>query len=136
MSRRKKDYMLSENSIEYISEVKEENNLKYNSDALELIIREHKSNSDAGADYIIKYISESIKDLMKSELKKIKIASNNSDKNTEILIELLNGFFVKSNLGKLATTDMIESEAVKHAREKVIKRTEARTLRKYFEEIE
>ena len=44
MSKIKKMFVISESNLEYIEEVKEKNNLKNNSEALELIIREHKVN--------------------------------------------------------------------------------------------
>ena len=67
-NRIKKDYMLSQNSIEYIAEVKEKNYLKYNSEALELIIREHQNNSDMTTEVMIKLIGEKLAEQLKSEL--------------------------------------------------------------------
>ena len=46
MARIKKMFVISKKNLEYIEEVKEKNNLKYNSEALDLIIREHRQNSD------------------------------------------------------------------------------------------
>ena len=42
MARIRKEYKMTEKNVEYIEEVKEKNNLKYSSEALDLIIREHK----------------------------------------------------------------------------------------------
>ena len=98
MTRIKKDYMMSEKNIEYINEVKEKNNLKYNSEALDLIIREHRANSDITTDIMIKLIGEKIAEQLKYELLGIKRACNSSDKNTQILIEVMNGFLIKSQL--------------------------------------
>ena len=53
MSRSRKEYRLDEKYIEYIEEVKEKNHLKYNSEALELIIREHRNNSDITTEVMI-----------------------------------------------------------------------------------
>ena len=46
MARIRKEYKMTEKNVEYIEEVKEKNNLKYSSEALDLIIREHRQNSD------------------------------------------------------------------------------------------
>jgi len=129
-NRIKKDYMLSQNSIEYISEVKEKNYLKYNSEALELIIREHQNNSDITTEAMIKLIGEKLADQLKFELLGIKRASNEADKNTQILIELFNGLFVKSGYKILATTGEIKCAAIDSARDFVEKRIASQRVSK------
>ena len=44
MAKKKKHFYVDERHIDYIKEIKEEKFLKYDSDALDLIIREHKEN--------------------------------------------------------------------------------------------
>ena len=122
MSKIEKHYRLSEKNIEYIEEVKEKNHLKYNSEALELIIREHRNNSDITTEVMINLIGEKIADQLKAELLGIKKASNETDKNTQILIELFNGLFVKSGYSILSTTGEIKCEAIDKATEFVEKR--------------
>jgi len=129
-NRVKKDYMLSTNSIEYITEIKEKNHLKYNSEALELIIREHKNNSDITTEVMIKLIGEKLAEQLKFELLGIKKASNEADKNTQILIELFNGLFVKSGYSILATTGEIKCEAIDKATEFVEKRIASKRVAK------
>lgn len=134
-NRIKKDYMLSQNSIEYIAEVKEKNYLKYNSEALELIIREHQNNSDMTTEVMIKLIGEKLAEQLKSELLGIKKASNETDKNTQIIIELLNGLFVKSGYSLLATTDDIKCEAIDRTIEVVEKRIAKKRVAKLDREF-
>ena len=129
-NRVKKDYMLSINSVEYITEVKEKNHLKYNSEALELIIREHRNNSDITTEVMINLIGEKLSEKLKAELLGIKKASNESDKNTQIIIELLNGLFVKSGYKLLATTGDIKCKAIDNATEFVEKRIASKRVAK------
>ena len=129
-NRVKKDYMLSINSVEYITEVKEKNHLKYNSEALELIIREHRNNSDITTEVMIKLIGEKLAEQLKGELLGIKKASNESDKNTQIIIELLNGLFVKNEYKILATTEDYKCEAIDKATEFVEKRIASKRVAK------
>ena len=103
MARIRKEYKMTEKNVEYIEEVKEKNNLKYSSEALDLIIREHRQNSD---------------------ITEIKNSSNNTDRNTQILLELINGFFVISEYGRLATTEDIIAPALPRAIDLVDKRRE------------
>ena len=49
----RKEYKMTEKNVEYIEEVKEKNNLKYCSEALDLIIREHRQNSDITTEKIV-----------------------------------------------------------------------------------
>ena len=108
MARIRKEYKMTEKNVAYIEEVKEKNNLKHSSEALDLIIREHRQ------------VSEQIK----FEMKEIKNSSNNTDRNTQILLELINGFFVISEYGRLATTEDIIAPALPRAIDLVDKRRE------------
>lgn len=128
-NRKRKDYMLSEKNIEYIEEVKEKNNLKYNSEALDLIIREHRQNSDITTEAMIKLIAKEVSEQIKLDFKGIKIASNDTDRNTQILLEMINGFFVISEYGRLATTDDVIAPALTRASELVDKRKEAKIVK-------
>ena len=128
-NKKEKHYMLSQKNIDYIEEVKEKNNLKYNSEALELIIREHRQNSDITTEAMIKLIAKEVSDQIKIDVKGIKKASNEADKNTQILLELINGFFVISQYGRLATTDDILAPALTNATEIVEKRIKAKMVK-------
>ncbi|MEG1482903.1 MAG: hypothetical protein RSA57_03800 [Cetobacterium sp.] len=122
MSRIKKDYMVSSKSIEYIDKVKKLYDLKYNSEALELIIREHEKNSAIGTEEIIKIIGERVAENIKSDLLGIKKAANSSDKNSQIMIEMINGMFFKEKYGIIVTTADDKSPALKIATEEVEKK--------------
>lgn len=134
MARVKKMFVVSEKNLEYIEEVKGNNNFKYNSEALDLIIREHRTNSDITTDYMIKLIAEKVSEQMKSEIKGIKFASNSADKNTQILLELINGLFIISNYGRLATTEDIKAEAFERATDLVESRIKNKRISKLDKE--
>ena len=112
MARIRKEYKMTEKNVEYIEEVKEKNNLKYSSEALDLIIREHRQNSDITTEAMIKIIAKEVSEQIKFDMKEIKSSSNNTDRNTQILLELINGFFVISEYGRLATTEDIIAPAL------------------------
>ena len=75
-NRKEKHYWVTEKNIEYIEEVKDKNNLKYNSEALDLIIREHRQNSDITTEAMIKLIAKEVSEQIKLDFKGIKKASN------------------------------------------------------------
>lgn len=128
-NRERKIYMLSQKNLEYIEEVKEKNNLKYNSEALDLIIREHRQNSDITTEAMIKLIAKEVSEQIKLDFKGIKKASNDTDRNTQILLEMINGFFVISEYGRLATTEDVIAPALTRASELVDKRKEAKIVK-------
>ena len=128
-NRKEKHYWVTEKNIEYIEEVKDKNNLKYNSEALDLIIREHRQNSDITTEAMIKLIAKEVSEQIKLDFKGIKKASNDTDRNTQILLEMINGFFVISEYGRLATTEDVIAPALTRASELVDKRTEAKIVK-------
>ena len=129
MARIRKEYKMTEKNMEYIEEVKEKNNLKYSSEALDLIIREHRQNSDITTEAMIKIIAKEVADQIKGDMKEIKNVSNDTDRNTQILIEMINGFFVISDYRRLATTEDIIAPALTRASELVDKRKENKIVR-------
>lgn len=130
MTRKRKDYMMSEGNINYIEEVKKDNHLKYSSEALDLIIREHMKNSSMSTEAVIKIIGDRISEKLQSEMIGMKRASNAADKNTQIVLELLNGFCLKNGYNKLATTDIDISTPLKDSRNVVEKRIESKRVSK------
>ena len=129
MARIRKEYKMTEKNLEYIEAVKEKNNLKYNSEALDLIIREHRQNSDITTEAMIKLIAKEVSEQIKLDFKGIKKASNDTDRNTQILLEMINGFFVISEYGRLATTEDVIAPALTRASELVDKRKEAKIVK-------
>ena len=78
---------------------------------------------------MIKLIAKEVSNQIKIDVKGIKKSSNETDRNTQILLELINGFFVISKYGRLATTDDILSPALTNATEIVDKRIKAKIVK-------
>ena len=72
---RKKDYMISVNNIEYIQKIKIENQLKFASDALNLIINEHREQERKEENMelqdILELLSEDISERVKNKIKEL-----------------------------------------------------------------
>lgn len=116
MKRIRKDFMFSEENIKYIEKVKEEKHLKYPSEALDLIVREHKENTNFLYKGLAKFLADEILEEIKKELKSIRLASNSSDKNTQIILEMLNGLFIKEEIGAIFTSKEDLSKGLNIAR--------------------
>ena len=105
MGRIRKDYMVSEKNLEYIEEVKEKNDFKYSSEALDLIIREHRENEKMSIKMLREYLANEISEALKGEFKMLMKVNKFTDKNTQVIIEMLNGMFIKEEYGKIITTN-------------------------------
>lgn len=115
-------FRLNENHISYIDDVKEEG-YSNRSDALISILNEHKELKYRLFDlnYIVnqfKYemsnlIQEEYKRNFETELKRIRLGTNNADRNTQILIELLQGFMIMKNVNQIPTTKDFKAQFLK-----------------------
>ncbi|KAB8118516.1 hypothetical protein, partial [Clostridium perfringens] len=95
----------SEKNLEYIEEIKEKNDFKYSSEALDLIIREHRENEKMSIKMLREYLANEISEALKDEFKMLMKVNKFTDKNTQVIIEMLNGMFIKEEYGKIITTN-------------------------------
>ena len=74
-----------------------------------------------------------------NEFKGTKLGINNIDRNTQIMIEMLNGYYLKQMVGKIVTTTgettevARKSEALEIAEAEVKKRIHKAKIRKSYE---
>ncbi|CAM4147553.1 MULTISPECIES: hypothetical protein [Bacillus cereus group] len=117
---------LDEETDTYIKDYMEEHNIRYNGEAIVRICREHQAskNTEWSLNYISEVVSKNLHDILKSELTKIRLGANSADRNTQVLIELMNGYFFANDLDleSIITTDKIEVGGVKMAKEVVAER--------------
>lgn len=127
-----KRHYLDQKWIDYIEEYKEEKGSSTISSALESILSEHKELSNKMFDLrfivnqvkqeLMQEIDNGIKKNVETEMKRIRLGTNNTDRNTQVLIELMQGFMVASNKDTITTTDiykpdfLVEAETVVHER--------------------
>ncbi|OLR27686.1 hypothetical protein [Bacillus cereus] len=117
---------LNENVHQYIQDYMDENNITHPGDAISKICMEHQASksSEWSLNYISEIVSKNLHDVLRSELTKIRLGANSADRNTQILIELMNGYFFANDLDleSIITTDKIEVGGVKIAKEVVAER--------------
>lgn len=137
---------LSEDKIKYLDEYMVKNSIASKSKAISNIIDEHMKGSDATlkslagymADRVAENITEQIiegvtnkltKDISPS-LKSIKFASNSTDKNTQIMLELINGIYYCEQYGMIPTTEQQPTEGYLRMVELINKKIEKAHYRK------
>lgn len=135
MTKIRSSYFLSKESLEYIEEYKKKNNLSSKAIALEQIISEHERNSKIKIKDTAKLMGNEIGKALEDDIKKFKNSARETDKNVQVLIEMLNGFLLKNENNIIATTTGLASmkkESVPYqiAKEEVAKRIHRNKVKK------
>ncbi|MYL22024.1 hypothetical protein GLW04_19300 [Halobacillus litoralis] len=109
---------LTKESCDYLEDYAEKNNIPYDNRTINLIIEEHKQIKDQTQmqQEMIQSISENVSKEVKKEVKRVLLGTNNTDRNTQVIIELLNGLFIENNVSDILTTDDMESKPVHTAK--------------------
>lgn len=115
---------LNEETKQYIQAYMEENNIGFTGEAIAQICKEHREakSNEWSLKYISEVVSNNLHQALKDELTKIRLGANSADKNTQILIEYMNGLFFHHGFDGLMTTDLQELDSTKVAKEAVEKR--------------
>lgn len=128
MSKITRHFTIDEDTLNYLKKVKKENNLSSVSLALEMVVTEHEKGSKIKTEDTAKLMAKEIGKVLKDDVDKFKLSAKETDKNVQILIELLNGFLIKSGTGAIVTTTglttdiAMESPALQIAKDEVKKR--------------
>ena len=125
-----KHFYIDKYLLDYLKEVKENNNLSSMNQAIILVLKEHKEKSDTTTELMIKIIANEVAKELKGELEKIIKGINSSDKNTQIVIEMLNGLFIKNSVGEILVSSVVKSEGLEMAEEAVKKRISKSRVRR------
>lgn len=130
---KKKQYRfrLSDEAIEYIQSYADDHEIPRGdkTESLERIIKEHKelSKQNWNLQYITKTVTENVtrsvqvalQKSISNEINKVRLGTNNIDRNSQILIELLQGFMQIRNVEHIPTSDLYKPEFLSHV-EKVV----------------
>ena len=128
MSKVRNHFTIDEDILYYLKKVKKENNLSSISLALEMVVTEHEKRSKIKTEDTAKLMAREIGKVLKDDINKFKVSARETDRNVQILIEMLNGYLIKTGTGTIVTTTglstdvAMESPALKIAKEEVKKR--------------
>ncbi|OTW80989.1 hypothetical protein [Bacillus sp. FDAARGOS_235] len=124
MSTIRRQVTMDQETEDYIKDYMEEHGIRYTGEAMGRICKEHEAakNTEWSLNYVTEVVSKNLHDVLKSELTKIRLGANSADRNTQVLIELLNGYFFLEGVDSLITTDKQEMGSVKIAKEVVAER--------------
>lgn len=130
--RNKTTIYITDDERDYINEYKDTHNSKTMNEAVCKIINEHKAKSAIPMESIYEYMSKQIANELKKELNdtilkslietlkpqlnSLKFATNDTNKDTKILLELINGIYHKEDYGAVPTIDTMPSLAYELAK--------------------
>ena len=127
----KRNFSIEKNTFNYLNDIQKENaNINSMSSAIDFIAMEHKSKSDTTIEQMIKIIASEVAKELKGELTKIIKGINSADRNTQIVMEMLNGLFIKNSVGEILVSSVVKSEGLEMAEEAVRKRISKSRVRK------
>ena len=112
--------------LDYIEEIKEEQNLSFNGDAVSFLVADYKrlKKEQWSLNYVAEVVSQNLHETLKEELTRVRLGTNNTDRNTQILIELVNGLIINDSVEDIITTDQMESTGLVTAKNVVQERIE------------
>ncbi|USL45725.1 hypothetical protein [Priestia megaterium] len=115
---------LDEETDQYIQDYMIEHKLRFPGEAIMDICQKYREEKkkEWSLDYITEAVSENLHDVLGDELKKIRLGTNSTDKNTQILIEFMNGLYFYHNYDGFMTTNLQEVDATRIAKEVVEER--------------
>lgn len=109
---------LSEQTIQYIDAFAEQEGFTgaRKNVVVEQIIKEHQDMKSKETSFITQEVASTVQKEMRQVLNKILLGTNNTDRNTQVLIELVNGMMVNENVSDIVTTDDMEAQPVRTAK--------------------
>lgn len=117
---------LEDEVMDYLEEIKIEQGFKYNGDVITYLVNENKrlKKNEWSLNYIAEAVTSNLYQTLKEELSRIRLGTNNTDRNTQIIMEVLNGMLINDNVEGLVTSDVMEAEGLKNAKNTVQERIE------------
>ncbi|MBG9616785.1 hypothetical protein [Bacillus cereus] len=117
----KRLFTIDEETDNYFRAYMEEHQIRYNGVALAKMCRDHEQakQQEWSLWYITEVVTKHLHEVLKEELTKIRLGTNNADKNTQMLIEYMNGIYDHEKYQGVCTTDIEETEATQHIRKVV-----------------
>jgi hypothetical protein len=115
---------LDEETNQYLQDYMEEHKLRFPGEAIMDICQKYRSEEkkEWSLETISEVVSHNLHDVLREELKKIRLDVNQTGKHAQVLLELMNGLYFHEGYKGIITTGTMELDEIKYAREEVEKR--------------
>ena len=127
----RKNLYYDDSTLNYIQKYQDEHHLPTLTSAVASIVDDHRHRNDIDTtSVVIQQIAEKVTELLSDKLTRLRLGVNNADRNSDIIIMLLNTLLGYQELTSLITEDTpqlqrakeIEKERIKNFREKKLDR--------------
>lgn len=132
---------ISQKHLDYLEEISIKRDLKTANKALEFILNDYKKLDNQRFDLrfianslkeeIISEVRSAIKEEVSEEMKRIRLGTNNTDRNTQLLIELLQAKLVADNNNTLVFTNDFKPDFLIEAEELIQERISNQVQKKH-----
>ena len=104
--KKRKEFLLNESTINVLKQYQDERHLRTMTEALTEIVDEHRHRDDIDATgTVVKEIAKQVAGELSDVLTRIRLGSNNADRNSDIIIMLLNTMLGYQPLSTLITEE-------------------------------
>lgn len=124
MNKEKKELTLYKENIEYIKKVKSEQGLRSMSTAVDYIIMQHRKMTDEQTDSVAEKLLSKIEEKYKNMFVRLRLGVTTADRNSQVILEILNSMILNMSMDKMYDTDILESNIVKESKDTVKNRIE------------
>ena len=130
----RKEFLLDESTISYLQKYQDEKHLSSLAAALAGIVDDHKHKNDiAATKLLVNSLAKQVAEELKDPLTRIRLGSNNADRNSEVILLLLNtllsysGFksLLEKDTPQLAEARKIIKERISNYRQKKLNKEES-----------
>lgn len=127
----KKHLYLEHETLEIIEKFKDKNNIPTLSKAINILVKKHNENYNSSMDSLNKYIANAViqeiksdvlkevSSTIKNEVKQLKSATNDTNLDTKILVELMNGIYLKEDYGSIPSTNTMPHKAYTMTKDRI-----------------
>ncbi|MDK2802845.1 MAG: hypothetical protein KFW09_05685 [Oscillospiraceae bacterium] len=116
-------FRLTYETHNYIENFAKENNIA-KTKSLEKIVKKHSQIEGDMRTNFVKLLAKEVGIEIKKDLTRIRLGTNTADKNSQIIIELLQGIDAHHDIQECITTDLIKVKGIEQAEATVKKRIE------------
>lgn len=89
--KKRKEFLLDESTLKYLQNYKDEKHLSSLAAALAGVVDDHKHKNDISATkLLVESLAKQVAEELKDSLTRIRLGSNNADRNSEVILLLLN----------------------------------------------
>lgn len=113
---------LDDETFLYLDEYRKEHQLTRTA-AIETIVKEHKNLNNKNNEHIMEMMADKVYERLNNDLVRIRLGANAADKNTQILLEMLNLLILKQEAHlKFKPTEVLDTPVYVQATEHVTNR--------------